>query len=52
MYVGGFGKEWMFIEGVVENLNFQWVKFIGFGGDVRYEDWYVYYNNMKKVVDI
>lgn len=52
MYVGGLGKEWTSIEGVVENLNPQWVKSIGPGGDVRHEDWHVYYNNMKKAADI
>lgn len=52
MYVGGLGKEWTSIDGVVENLNPQWVKSIGPGGDVRHEDWHVYYNNMKKAADI
>lgn len=52
MYVGGLGKEWTSIEGVVENLNPQWVKSIGPGGDVRHEDWHIYYNSMKKAAGI
>lgn len=52
MYVGGLGKEWTTVDGVVENLNPQWVKSIGPRGDVRHEDWHLYYNKMKEAAGI
>lgn len=52
MYVGGLGKEWTSVNGVVENLNPQWVKSIGPRGDVRHEDWHQYYDKMKEAAGI
>eukprot|EP00058_Branchiostoma_floridae_P009948 XP_002595436.1 hypothetical protein BRAFLDRAFT_57510 [Branchiostoma floridae] len=48
MYVGGLGKEWTTTTGVVQNTNPQWVKTIGFHGDVAHHDWVENYNAMRE----
>ena len=48
MYVGGLGKEWTTTDGVVENLNPQFVKSIGVNGDVIHVDWHENYNKMRE----
>ncbi|XP_066292137.1 soluble calcium-activated nucleotidase 1-like isoform X4 [Branchiostoma lanceolatum] len=48
MYVGGLGKEWTTTTGVVLNTNPQFVKTIGFHGDVAHHDWVGNYNAMRE----
>ena len=49
LWVGGLGKEWTTITGVVQNLNPQWVKSIGHIGDVLHHNWVKNYNAMRKI---
>ncbi|KAF4107801.1 hypothetical protein G5714_012165 [Onychostoma macrolepis] len=39
LYVGGLGKEWTTVTGEFVNNDPQWVKVIGFHGDVEHENW-------------
>ncbi|XP_043107787.1 soluble calcium-activated nucleotidase 1b isoform X2 [Puntigrus tetrazona] len=52
LYVGGLGKEWTTISGEFVNNNPEWVKVIGFHGDVEHENWVPRYNALKKAADI
>lgn len=47
MYVGGLGKEWTTVSGIVQNFNPQWVKSIGPNGDVIHLNWRDNYNKMR-----
>ncbi|XP_068606385.1 soluble calcium-activated nucleotidase 1 [Brachionichthys hirsutus] len=47
LYVGGLGKEWTTTEGEFVNNNPEWVKVVGFRGDVRHENWVPRYKSMK-----
>ncbi|GFN81946.1 soluble calcium-activated nucleotidase 1 [Plakobranchus ocellatus] len=47
LYVGGLGKEWTTEKGELVNLNPQWVKSIGPGGDVIHIDWHEKYNALR-----
>ena len=50
LYVGGLGKEWTTEKGELVNLNPQWVKSIGPGGDVIHIDWHEKYNALRAKV--
>ncbi|KAL5017820.1 hypothetical protein ScPMuIL_003542 [Solemya velum] len=47
LYVGGLGKEWTTNDGIIVNLNPQWVKSIGPKGDVIHLDWQKNYNALR-----
>uniref|UniRef100_UPI0037E858A0 soluble calcium-activated nucleotidase 1 n=1 Tax=Semicossyphus pulcher TaxID=241346 RepID=UPI0037E858A0 len=47
LYVGGLGKEWTTTEGVFVNNNPEWVKVIGYRGDVQHENWVPKYKSLK-----
>ncbi|XP_057218293.1 soluble calcium-activated nucleotidase 1b [Triplophysa rosa] len=52
LYVGGLGKEWTTITGEFVNNNPEWVKVIGFHGDVEHENWVPHYNALKRAAGI
>ncbi|KAM4530718.1 soluble calcium-activated nucleotidase 1 isoform 2-T4 [Odontesthes bonariensis] len=52
LYVGGLGKEWTTTEGVFVNNNPEWVKVVGFKGDVQHENWVPKYKAMKSAAGI
>ncbi|XP_026077735.1 soluble calcium-activated nucleotidase 1-like [Carassius auratus] len=52
LYVGGLGKEWTTITGEFVNNNPEWVKIVGFRGDVEHENWVPRYNALKIAADI
>ena len=47
LYVGGLGKEWTTTTGEFVNNNPEWVKVIGFRGDVRHENWVPHYSALR-----
>lgn len=52
LYVGGLGKEWTTTEGVFVNHNPEWVKVVGFRGDIQHQDWVPRYQALKKAAKI
>lgn len=52
LYVGGLGKEWTTTEGEFVNNNPEWVKVVGFRGDVRHENWVPKYKSLKSAAGI
>lgn len=52
LYVGGLGKEWTTTEGVFVNNNPEWVKVVGFRGDVQHENWVPKYRSLKSAAGI
>ncbi|KAI4880720.1 hypothetical protein NFI96_005682 [Prochilodus magdalenae] len=52
LYVGGLGKEWTTTTGEFVNNNPEWVKVIGFRGDVRHEDWVPNYSALRTAAGI
>lgn len=52
LYVGGLGKEWTTTEGEFVNNNPEWVKVVGFRGDVLHENWVPHYKSMKSAAKI
>lgn len=52
LYVGGLGKEWTTTTGEVVNENPEWVKVIGYRGDVRHENWVANYNSLRSAAGI
>lgn len=52
LYVGGLGKDWTTTTGEVVNHNPQWVKIIGFKGDVDHESWVSNYNALCSAAGI
>lgn len=52
LYIGGLGKEWTTTEGEFVNNNPEWVKVVGFGGDVQHENWVPHYKSMKSAAGI
>ncbi|XP_072299379.1 soluble calcium-activated nucleotidase 1 [Eucyclogobius newberryi] len=52
LYVGGLGKEWTTTEGEFVNNNPEWVKVVGFRGDVRHENWVPRYKALKAAAGI
>ncbi|XP_075025387.1 soluble calcium-activated nucleotidase 1 [Calonectris borealis] len=52
LYVGGLGKEWTTTTGEVVNENPEWVKVIGYKGDVDHENWVANYNALRAAAGI
>ncbi|KAM7371946.1 hypothetical protein PAMP_009146 [Pampus punctatissimus] len=52
LYVGGLGKEWTTTEGEFVNNNPEWVKVVGFRGDVKHENWVPKYKSLKSAAGI
>ncbi|XP_062264968.1 soluble calcium-activated nucleotidase 1 isoform X1 [Platichthys flesus] len=52
LYVGGLGKEWTTTEGEFVNNNPEWVKVIGFRGDVQHQNWVPRYKSLKSAAGI
>uniref|UniRef100_A0A8V1AH39 Calcium activated nucleotidase 1 n=1 Tax=Gallus gallus TaxID=9031 RepID=A0A8V1AH39_CHICK len=52
LYVGGLGKEWTTTTGEVVNENPEWVKVVGYKGDVSHENWVVNYNALRAAAGI
>ncbi|XP_073350358.1 soluble calcium-activated nucleotidase 1 isoform X1 [Pagrus major] len=52
LYVGGLGKEWTTTEGEFVNNNPEWVKVVGFRGDVQHENWVPKYKSLKSAAGI
>ncbi|KAA0705171.1 Soluble calcium-activated nucleotidase 1 [Triplophysa tibetana] len=48
LYVGGLGKEWTTATGEVLNNNPEWVKVVGFHGDVQHQDWILQYSGLRR----
>ncbi|CAL8303890.1 unnamed protein product [Merluccius merluccius] len=47
LYVGGLGKEWTTTAGEFVNHNPEWVKVVGYRGDVQHENWVPKYEFLK-----
>nr|XP_061791881.1 soluble calcium-activated nucleotidase 1-like [Nerophis lumbriciformis] len=52
LYVGGLGKEWTTTTGEVVNQHPQWVKVVGYNGDVQHKSWVSYYNALRNAAGI
>lgn len=52
LYVGGLGKEWTTTEGEFVNNNPEWVKVVGFRGDIQHQNWVPRYNALKDAAGI
>lgn len=52
LYVGGLGKEWTTTEGEFVNHNPEWVKVVGFRGDIQHQNWVPRYKALKKAAGI
>ncbi|XP_035387826.1 soluble calcium-activated nucleotidase 1 isoform X1 [Electrophorus electricus] len=52
LYIGGLGKEWTTIKGEVVNDNPEWVKVVGFRGDVQHQNWVSKYNSLRSAAGI
>ncbi|XP_074552831.1 soluble calcium-activated nucleotidase 1 [Halichoeres trimaculatus] len=52
LYIGGLGKEWTTTEGVFVNHNPEWVKVVGYKGDVHHENWVPRYRSLKSAAGI
>ncbi|XP_017280939.1 soluble calcium-activated nucleotidase 1 isoform X2 [Kryptolebias marmoratus] len=52
LYIGGLGKEWTTTEGEFVNNNPEWVKVVGFRGDVQHENWVPKYTSLKLAAGI
>lgn len=52
LYVGGLGKEWTTTSGEVLNDNPEWVKVVGFNGDVQHQNWVPKYNALRSAAGI
>uniref|UniRef100_A0A672M2G0 Soluble calcium-activated nucleotidase 1 n=1 Tax=Sinocyclocheilus grahami TaxID=75366 RepID=A0A672M2G0_SINGR len=52
LYVGGLGKEWTTTNGEVLNDNPEWVKVVGFHGDVQHQNWVPKYNALRSAAGI
>lgn len=52
LYIGGLGKEWTTTAGEFVNNNPEWVKVVGFRGDVQHNNWVPHYHSMKSAAKI
>ncbi|XP_068585233.1 soluble calcium-activated nucleotidase 1b isoform X2 [Cebidichthys violaceus] len=52
LYVGGLGKEWTTTSGQVVNNHPEWVKVVGYRGDVQHENWVPHYNALRSATGI
>ncbi|KAJ8367537.1 hypothetical protein AAFF_G00315100 [Aldrovandia affinis] len=52
LYVGGLGKEWTTATGEVVNDNPEWVKVVGYRGNVHHENWVPQYHALRTAAGI
>uniref|UniRef100_H3D960 Soluble calcium-activated nucleotidase 1 n=1 Tax=Tetraodon nigroviridis TaxID=99883 RepID=H3D960_TETNG len=52
LYVGSLGKEWTTTTGKVLHENPEWVKVIGYRGDVEHRSWVPHYNALRSATGI
>ncbi|XP_047426774.1 soluble calcium-activated nucleotidase 1-like isoform X2 [Mugil cephalus] len=52
LYIGSLGKEWTTTEGEFVNNNPEWVKVVGFKGDVQHKNWISNYKSLKSAAGI
>lgn len=52
LFIGGLGKEWTTTEGEFVNNNPEWVKVVGFRGDIQHENWVPRYHSLKSAAGI
>lgn len=52
LYIGSLGKEWTTTEGEFVNNNPEWVKVVGFRGDVQHKNWISNYKSLKSAAGI
>ncbi|XP_010870894.3 soluble calcium-activated nucleotidase 1b [Esox lucius] len=52
LYVGGLGKEWTTTTGEFVNDSPQWVKVVGYRGDVEHVSWVPRYNALRRAAGI
>ncbi|XP_052384721.1 soluble calcium-activated nucleotidase 1b isoform X1 [Oncorhynchus keta] len=52
LYVGGLGKEWTTTTGEFINDNPQWIKVVGYRGNVQHENWVPRYNALRSAAGI
>lgn len=52
LYVGSLGKEWTTTTGKVLHENPEWVKVIGYRGDVEHRNWVPQYNALRRATGI
>lgn len=52
LFIGGLGKEWTTTEGEFVNNNPEWVKVVGFRGDVQHVNWVPRYHSLKSAAGI
>ncbi|XP_061556659.1 soluble calcium-activated nucleotidase 1 [Phycodurus eques] len=52
LYVGGLGKEWTTTSGEFVNDNPEWVKVVGFRGEVEHRNWVPTYKSLKSAAGI
>ncbi|KAF1394837.1 hypothetical protein PFLUV_G00005280 [Perca fluviatilis] len=52
LYVGGLGKEWTTTSGEYVNNHPEWVKVVGYHGDVQHENWVPFYNALRSATGI
>ncbi|XP_030646531.1 soluble calcium-activated nucleotidase 1 isoform X1 [Chanos chanos] len=52
LYVGGLGKEWTTTSGEFVNNNPEWVKVVGFRGDVQHQNWVPQYESLRTAAGI
>ncbi|XP_003964703.3 soluble calcium-activated nucleotidase 1 isoform X2 [Takifugu rubripes] len=52
LWIGGLGKEWTTTTGEFVNNYPQWVKVVGFRGDVRHENWVSNYEALRSAAGI
>ncbi|XP_042340686.1 soluble calcium-activated nucleotidase 1b [Plectropomus leopardus] len=52
LYVGGLGKEWTTTSGEVVNNHPEWVKVVGYHGDVQHQNWVPNYNALRNATGI
>lgn len=52
LYVGGLGKEWTTTAGEFVNNNPEWVKVIGYRGDIQHQNWVPRYKALKAAAGI
>ncbi|KAJ8001569.1 hypothetical protein DPEC_G00170840 [Dallia pectoralis] len=52
LYVGGLGKEWTTTTGEFVNDNPQWVKVVGYRGDVEHVSWVSRYNTLRSAAGV
>lgn len=52
LYVGSMGKEWTTTTGEFVHENPEWVKVVGYHGDVEHKNWVPYYNALRSATGI